>query len=179
MKIKNSVLQGSILDPLFSLFHINDLPGIITDISQPVLFADDTSMLISKPSPTEFINDINKVFGKINDWFKINLLSLYFDKTYYVQFLTKNNHEINIHISYGNKLITNTHSTNFLGLIIHSNLSWKNNIDKLIPKLSLARYAIRAVKSLMTQESLRIIYFSYFHSVMTWYNFLGQFFLLQ
>jgi hypothetical protein len=63
---------------------INDLPGIITDISQPVLFADDTSMLISKPSPTEFINDINKVFGKINDWFKINLSSSNFDKTYYV-----------------------------------------------------------------------------------------------
>jgi hypothetical protein len=155
VKIKNSVLQGSILDPLFFLFYINDLPGIITDISQPVLFADDTSMLISKPSPTEFINDINKVFGKINDWFKINLLSLNFDKTYYVQFLTKNNHEINIHISYGNKLITNTHGTNFLGLIIDSNLSWKNHIDKLMPKLSLARYAIRAVKSLMTQESLR------------------------
>jgi hypothetical protein len=35
-------------------------------------------------------------------------------------------------------------------------------------KLSSASYAIRAVKSLMTQESLRIIYFSYFHSVMTY-----------
>jgi hypothetical protein len=35
-------------------------------------------------------------------------------------------------------------------------------------KLSLACYAIRAVKSLMTQESLRIIYLSCFHSVMTY-----------
>ena len=40
--------------------------------------------------------------------------------------------------------------------------------DKLMSKLSSACYAIRAVKSLMTQESLRIIYFSYFHSVMTY-----------
>jgi hypothetical protein len=165
VKIKNGVPQGSILGPLFFLFYINDLPGIITYISQPVLFADDTSILISKPSLTEFINDINKVFGKINDWFKINLLSLNFDKTYYVQFLTKNNHEINIHVSYGNKLITNTHSTNFLGLIIDSTLSWKHHIDILRSKLF---YAIRTVKSLMTQESLRIIYFSYFHSVMTY-----------
>jgi hypothetical protein len=122
---------------------------------------------------------LQRVFGKINDWFKINLLSLNFDKTYYVQFLTKNNHEINIHISYGNKLITNIHSTNFLGLITDSTLSWKNHIDKLMSKLSLACYAIRAVKSLMTQESLRIIYFSYFHCYDIWYNFLGQFFLLQ
>jgi hypothetical protein len=35
-------------------------------------------------------------------------------------------------------------------------------------KLSSACYAIRAVKSLMTQEFLRIIYFSDFHSVVTY-----------
>jgi hypothetical protein len=61
VKIKNGIPQGSILGPLFFLFYINDLPGIITDISQPVLITDDTSVLISKPNPTEFINHINKV----------------------------------------------------------------------------------------------------------------------
>jgi hypothetical protein len=132
-----------------------------------VLFADDTSILISKPSPTEFTNDVNKVFGSINDWFKINVLSN-FDKTYYVQFLTKNNQEISTNMSYGNKLITNTHSTNFLGFIIDNTLSWKNRIDKLMSKLSSACYAVRAVKPRMTQESLRIIYSSYFHSVTTY-----------
>jgi hypothetical protein len=64
VKVKNRVPLGSILGPLFFLFDINDLPGIITDISQ---LADITSTLISKPSPTEVINDINKVFGNIND----------------------------------------------------------------------------------------------------------------
>jgi hypothetical protein len=34
------------------------------DISQPVPFTDDTSILISKPSPTEFTNYINK--GSVN-----------------------------------------------------------------------------------------------------------------
>jgi hypothetical protein len=88
VKAKNGVPQGSILGPLFFLFYVNDLPGIITDISRLVLFADNIS--IPSPSLAEFINDINKVFGNINDWFKINLLSLNFDKTYYVQLLTKN-----------------------------------------------------------------------------------------
>jgi hypothetical protein len=165
-KIASRKVQFLVLCSFYS--HINDLPGIITDTSQPVLFADDTSILISKPRPTEFINDINTVFGNINDWFNIKLLWLNFDKTGYVQFLKKNNHEINIHISYENKLITNTHSTNFLGLIIDSTFSWKNQIDKLMSKLSSASYAIRAVKSLMTQVSLRIIYISYFLSVMTY-----------
>jgi len=34
------------------------------DISQPFLFTDDTSTLISKLSPTEFTNCINK--GSVN-----------------------------------------------------------------------------------------------------------------
>jgi hypothetical protein len=32
----------------------------------------------------------------------------------------------------------------------------------------MACYAIRAVKPYMSQESLRVIYFSYFHSIMSY-----------
>jgi len=68
-------------------FCINDLPKIIRDISQPFLFADDPSILISKRSPPEFIN--NFYFVSINDWLNINLLLLNFDYTYNVQCRTE------------------------------------------------------------------------------------------
>jgi hypothetical protein len=68
-------------------------------------------MHISKPSPTEFINDFNKVLVNISDWFKINLVSLNFDKTYFVQFRTKSSHKININKNYRNKPITDTAPT--------------------------------------------------------------------
>ena len=113
------------------------------DISQLVLSADDTSILFSKSNRTKFIKNINAVFVNINDWLKINLLSLNFDKTYYVKFVTKNSHEININISYGNKPITGTYSTKFSGLIIDSILSWKNHSDQLMSKVScVGRYCI-------------------------------------
>ena len=64
----NSILSDQVksntLSCLFFILYINDLPKIIMDRSQPVLFADDTSILISKPSPTEFTNCINK--GSLN-----------------------------------------------------------------------------------------------------------------
>jgi hypothetical protein len=45
--VKHGVPQGSILGALFFLLYVNDLPKIVSNISSPILFADDTSMIIT------------------------------------------------------------------------------------------------------------------------------------
>ena len=40
--------------------------------SKLVLFADDKSLIITSPSPTNFIQNINGAFTDINNWFKAN-----------------------------------------------------------------------------------------------------------
>ena len=80
-KIRHSVPQGSILGPLFFLIYINDLPNITADLSKPILFPDDTSVIITNPSPSKFKKDINNIIDNINDWFRGNTLSLNFDRT--------------------------------------------------------------------------------------------------
>ena len=50
----------------------------------PIFYADDTSILITSPNNTQFPSDLNIVFGQPNKWFKVNLLSLNFDRTYFI-----------------------------------------------------------------------------------------------
>jgi hypothetical protein len=71
-KIKFGVPQDSILGKLF----INDLPAAIKNKAVPILFADDTSILLRSPNNIQLQNDLNTIFEQLNNWFKSNLLFL-------------------------------------------------------------------------------------------------------
>ncbi|PNF17558.1 hypothetical protein B7P43_G15556, partial [Cryptotermes secundus] len=166
--IKHGVPQGSILGPLLFLLYINDLSKTINNKSKPILYADDTSIIFKNSKFENFKNDINIVFEALNRWFEANLLSLNFDKTHYISFTTKNNHQIDLDISYANKLICKVLDTKFLGIHVDSTLSWKIHIEQIIPKLNAACYAMRSIKPFMSQETLKMVYHAYFHSIMNY-----------
>jgi len=68
--------QGSILGPLLFLLYINDIPHVISDISNPILCADDTSLMITNSDKQMFEKNINTAFLQLNKWFNSNLLLL-------------------------------------------------------------------------------------------------------
>jgi hypothetical protein len=122
--IKCGVPQGSILGPLVFLFYITDLPKIINKDNNMVLFADDTSIIITDANKLNFKMNLNQTFED-NTWFNVSLLTLNFNKTQYVEFQSKNYYNITTQINYDQKSISNVTETKFLGLIIDDTLSWK------------------------------------------------------
>jgi hypothetical protein len=108
------------------------------------------------------------VVKETTECFQSNLLTVNYNKTNFIQFLTKKNKEIKIQITASNSIIANVNSTKFLGLMIDSTISWSDQIVALTSKLNIACYAIMAVKTCMSLDVLRMIYFSYVHSVISY-----------
>jgi hypothetical protein len=106
---------------------------------------------------------------KYGSWFWGNLLTLNYDKTHFLQFLTKKQNEMQQQIVTSNSVITNINNTKFLGLIMDSTLSWKNHVAELTPKLNKACYVIRTLTFLRSPEVLRMVYFPCFNCIM-WYG---------
>jgi len=120
------------------------------------------------------------VFSQLKKWFDDNLLLLNYEKMQYVHLTLKGTVLHVATIGYNNNFMSNSTSTMFLGVIIENTLSRKAHIDYLLPKLCTACYSVRTIKRFMCQENLKSIYYSYFHSLMTYgIIFWGQLYTQQ
>ena len=59
IKIRDGVWHGLVLSPLLFLIYINDFPLTINKTANPILFVDDTGIIISNTNPEEFKSNIS------------------------------------------------------------------------------------------------------------------------
>jgi hypothetical protein len=83
-----------------------------------ILFADDTSMIISERDARKLQDDLIISFCQISEWLHLNFLSLNISKTYFIQFSSKNLNDSDKNITYENNYISKVKDINFLGINI-------------------------------------------------------------
>ena len=142
------------------------MPKLATVATKILLYVNNTSIIVTNPSLENFETQLNKIFGDINNWFKINQLALNYNKTHYLQFNMKNSRDYVLKLNYQGNYVKRSTNTKFWGLIIDDTLSWKAYIEKMMSKLNSACFVIWTVQAIMSQETLRMVYFAYVHSVM-------------
>jgi hypothetical protein len=71
-------------------------------------------------------------------------------------------------VGYENKRIANTYDIKFLGLSMDGSLFWRNHVDQLIYKLNKSCYAIRSIEPFLSLKTIRMVHFSYIHSLLTY-----------
>jgi hypothetical protein len=127
------------------LVYINDVPPRINSLAEPILFADDTSVIITNGNFKDFSATSNLVLSHIIEWFAANKLILNLEKTNVMKFVTKNLPHCALTIGYKDKYIEEIVNTKFLGLHLDNHLNWNNNIDQIIPQISAACHAVRQI----------------------------------
>ena len=102
-----------------------------------IIYADDTTLSSTLNTFNDNIqNDnleslINDELLKINEWLKINKLSLNIAKSKYMTFQWTNKNVQTLTLKIDNINIEQVKEFNFLGLIIDTNLNWKRHTEKM------------------------------------------------
>ena len=130
IRVDSGVPQGTVLEPLLFLCHINDLPERVK--SQVRLFADDCLLYREINSPTDhhiLQNDLKELERWATDW-GMNFNA----KKCYILPINRKDRSKNYFYQLNNTILQHVDQNPYLGLQFSGDLTWTPHITKIAKK---------------------------------------------
>ena len=141
--LKYGVPQGSILGPLLFIMYTYDMVDI-TPTNKVIVYADDTTVLVSGKSLTEAKQHCNDILTRFYNYFTMNKLSINASKTKFMIYKPlirrKKSRKIlyditNTKVEMEGTILEQVKSIRFLGVIINDQLHWKDHKHYVYKKI--------------------------------------------
>ena len=113
---------------------------------------------------------LNRDMDNVRQWLCCNKLSLNVSKTHYMVFAPKSKHVDDLNIKIQNTNIERVSATNFLGVMIDAQLSWKCHIEYTCKKISKCVGVILKAQKKLNKSILLNLYYSFAHPYLIYCN---------
>jgi tRNA A58 N-methylase Trm61 len=151
----------------------------INHFSNVVVFADDTSDLITDKNYDECKQNINLTLLYISQWFDANQLALNIAKTNIIQFTPIDSAYAHLKTEYKDTTIEDAAGTKFLGMYIGKYIKWECHIDQILLQLRAACFVIRKLFHILNADTLSTVYFACFHQLLNMVSSFGEILLMH
>lgn len=181
LPITHGVPQGSILGPTLFLIYINQLCDLPLEHGKIISYADDTALLFSADTWKDAYESAQKGFNCVSNWLYRNYLTLNTDKTKFINFSIRNSTEITsqLKLTAHSCFDTNgplcscpdlnsTASIKYLGIILDSNLNFKNHIDQLVSRLRKLIFIFKKLRHIADAKLIKSVYIALVESVLSY-----------
>ena len=154
------VPQGSILGPILFLIYINDLPQAC-NLAKPIIFADDTTLLISNKNHSNLVTDLNHELNELVSWCQSNRLTVNTSKTEIILFSNRNFPPNNLEIMLNDEILNFIDCTKLLGVFIDEKLSFKTHVKHVISKISKNTGILYQIRDFLNFEARINFYYAF------------------
>lgn len=167
LPVQRGVPQGSILGPILYIIFVSDFPSYITNYSSPIMYADDTVLLLKNPSPENLEIETHTALKMSEQYCRGNDLVLNTKKSQQMIIGHKKDKVLPL------PDVQRVEEGKYLGIILDDKLSWTQHINQLCKKLSSALYVLKRLKQISSDDIVRTAYFALFeahmrYGVATW-----------